>query len=68
MTQCNSLNVRLSNSKLNKLKSDIISNSNDKTNFAHKWLLSNRQVAKLCKAFANISSTDIKISKLNYLR
>ena len=28
MTQCNSLNVRLSNSKLNKLKSDIISNSN----------------------------------------
>ena len=68
MTQCNSLNVRLSNSKLNKLKSDIISNSNDKTNFAHKCLLSNRQVAKLCKAFANISSTDIKLSKLNYLR
>ena len=62
MTQCNSLNVRLSNSKLNKLKSDIIGNSNYKTNFPHKWLLSNRQVAKLRKAFANSSSTDIKLS------
>ena len=77
MTQYNSLNVKLSNSKLNKLKfamkngtdivlilsSYMIGNSNDKTNFPHRLLLTNRQVANLCKAFANNSSTDIKLSK-----
>ena len=53
MTQCNTLNVKLSNSQLNKLKSSIkngtevtlypssnvIRNSNDETNFPHKLLL-----------------------------
>ena len=77
MTQYNSLNVKLSNSQLNKLKSAIknesevvlrlssnmIGNSNDKTNFPHELLLTNRQVANLRKAFANNSSTDIKLSK-----
>ena len=77
MIQYNSLNVKLSNSLLNKLKSAIknetevvlrlssnmIGNSNDETNFRHKLLLTNRQVANLCKAFANNSSTDIKLSK-----
>ena len=77
MTQYNSLNVKLSNSQLNKLKSAIknetdvilrlssnmIGNSNDETNFPHKLLLTNRQVANLCKAFANHTSTDIKLSK-----
>ena len=29
----------------------------------HKLLLTNRQVANLCKAFANYLSTDIKLSK-----
>ena len=63
MTQYNSLNVKLSNSQLNKLKSPIEvgtkvvlrlpSNSNDKINFPHELLLTNRQVANLCKAFAN---------------
>ena len=33
------------------------------TNFPHKLLLSNRQVANLRKAFANYLSTDIKLSK-----
>ena len=35
----------------------------NETNFCHKLLLTNRQVANLCKAFANYLSTDIKLSK-----
>ena len=41
----------------------MIGNSNDETNFPHKLLLTNRQVANLCKAFANYLSTDMKLSK-----
>ena len=77
MTQYNSLNLKLSNSKLNKLKSSIknetdialrissnmVSNSNDNTNFPHELLLINRKVANIRKAFANHSSIDIKLSK-----
>ena len=77
MIQYNSLNVNLSNSKLNKLKSAIedgtdavlrllsnmIGDSDDKISFRHELLLTNRQVANLRKAFANKSSTDIKLSK-----
>ena len=77
MTQYNSLNVKLSNSQLNKLKSSIknetdvslrisssmVGNSNDNTNFRHELLLPNRQVENIRKAFANHSSTDIKLSK-----
>ena len=77
MTQYNSLNVKLSNSQLNKLKSSIknetdvvltissnmVGNSNDNTNFPHELLLTNRQVANIRIAFANHSSTDIKLSK-----
>ena len=77
MTQYNSLNVKLSNSQLNKLKSPIknetdvdlrlssnmIGNSVDETNFPHKLLFTNRQVVNLRKAFASYSSTDIKLSK-----
>ena len=77
MTHYNSLNVKLSNSQLNKLKSSIknetdvvlrissnmVSNSNDNTNFPHELLLTNRQVANIRKAFANHSSIDIKLSK-----
>ena len=35
----------------------------DETNFPHKVLLTNRQVANLHKAFANNLSTNIKLSK-----
>ena len=35
----------------------------DETNFPHKLLLSDRQVANLRKAFANNLSTDIKLLK-----
>ena len=41
----------------------MIGNSDDETNFPHKLLLTNRQVANLSKAFANHTSTDIKLSK-----
>ena len=67
MTQYNSLNVKLSNSQLNKLKSAIkheteivlrlssnmIGKSDDETNFIHQLLLTNRQIANLRKAYAN---------------
>ena len=75
MTQYNSLNVKLSNSQLNKLKSAIKNKTevvlklssnmigDDETDFSHKLLLTNRQVANLCKTFADKSSNDIKWSK-----
>ena len=75
MTQCNSLNVKLSNSQLNKFKSAIKNETeivlrlssnmigDNETNFPHQLLLTNRQVANICKAFANHSSIDIKLSK-----
>ena len=75
MTQYNSLNVKLSNSQLNKLKSAIKDDTevvlrlssnmigNNDTNFHHKLLLTNRQVANLRKVFANYSSADIKLTK-----
>ena len=66
MTQYNILNVKLSNSQLNKLKSEIKNETevvhlrlssnmigDNETNFSHKLLLANRQVA-------NHSSTNIK--------
>ena len=77
MTQYNSLNVKVSNSQLNKLKlaiknetevvlrlsSKMIGNSDDNTNFPHELLLTNRQVASLRKAFVKNTSTDIMLSK-----
>ena len=41
----------------------MFGNSNHETNFPHKLLLTNRQVANLSKAFAKKSSDDIKLSK-----
>ena len=41
----------------------MIGNSDDEANFPHKLLLTNRQVADIRKAFANHTSTDIKLSK-----
>ena len=41
----------------------MIGNSDDETNFPHKLLLTNRQVGNLRKAFANNTSTDVKLSK-----
>ena len=67
----------MSNSKLNKLKSgtkngtvvslkvssDVVGDSNDDNNFPHKLLLTNTQVSRLCKTFANGSSAKITLSK-----
>ena len=73
--QCNSLNVKLSNWQLNKLKSAVKNETevvlrlpsnmvgDDKINFRHKLLLTNRQVANHRQDFENYSSTNIKLSK-----
>ena len=41
----------------------MIGSSDDETNFPHKLLVTNTQVANLFKAFTNYLSTDIKFSK-----
>ena len=80
MTKYNSLNVKLSNSRFNKLKSarknetdvvlrlssNMIGNSDKKSNFPDELLLTNRKVASLPKAFVNNSSTDMKLSKTQF--
>ena len=38
-----------------RLSSNMIGNSDDKTNFLHELLLTNRQVENLCETFANNS-------------
>ena len=67
----------MSNSQLNKLKSriknnaeatlhfssNVVSDSNDETNFPHKLLLTKTQVSRICIAFTNGPSTNIKFSK-----
>ena len=41
----------------------MIGNPYDETNFPHKLSLTNTQVANLRKAYANKSSTNVKLSK-----
>ena len=76
MIQYNSLNVKLSNSQLSKLKSAIkneievfwrlssnmVGSFNDKINLP-ELLLTNKQVANLLKTFVNSFSADIKLLK-----
>ena len=64
MSQYNILNVKLFNSKLNKLKSgikngtevtlklssNVVGHSNDENKFSDKLLLTNMQVSRFCKA------------------
>ena len=75
MTQYNTLNVKSSNSQLNKLKSgikndtqttlklssNVVNDSDDDTYFPHKLILSNTQVSNLLEALANILSTNIEL-------
>ena len=77
MSQYNTLNVKLFNSQLNKLKygikngtevtlklsSNAVGDSNEKNNFPHKLLLTTTQVSKFHKASVNNSSANIKLSK-----
>ena len=75
MVQYKTLNVKLSNSQFNKLKSAIkngtevtllnfVGNSNNETNFAHKLLLPDLQVSKIHNIFEIFgSSANIKFWK-----
>ena len=77
MFQYNTLNVKLSNSQFNNLKSgikngtevtlklssNVVGDSNDENNFPHKLLLTNTQISKLHKAFTINSSANMKLSK-----
>ena len=73
MVEYNTVNAKLSNSQLNKLKSAV--NNNEGTtlrmnarmfsayNLPHELLLTIRQTTKLINAIENNMSTDIKLSK-----
>ena len=73
MIQYNALNVKLSNSELNMLKSaiknrtylssNVIGDSNNENNLPNKLLLTNTQVSKLRILFANNSLANINLSK-----
>ena len=69
MTQYNSLNVKLSNSQFNKLKSAIKNETEVILRLSSNMIGNNedskldRQVSSLRKSFANHSSADIKLSK-----
>ena len=76
MTRYNSVNVKLYNSQLNKLKSttknpsevslklssNMVCDSNGEINFPHKLLTTERQISKLPKDFANNLLANIKLS------
>ena len=77
MSQCIVLNLKLWNSQLNKLKlaikigtavtlkllSNVADDSKDENNFPHKLLLTNTQILKFRKVFANCLSANIELSK-----
>ena len=79
MTKYNSLNVKLSNSQLNKTKSAIkneiervlrlsrnmIGDSNDDTNFLHQLLLTDRQVLSICNLLVIILQLISNFQKLS---
>ena len=80
MIQYNSLNVKLSNSQLNKLKSAIKNETevvlrlssniigDNETNFPHKLLLTERQVSIFVKPLQIIHQSILSCQKLNYQR
>ena len=79
MTQYNSLNVKLSNSQLNKFKSAIKSETEvvlrlssnmigDNETKTHQLLLTNRKVSNIRKAFANNSLIDKKVIKSSTIK
>ena len=78
MNQYNTLNVKLSNSQLNKsisgikagtevtlnLPSNVVVDCDNETSFPHK-ISTNTQVSRICKAFANGSSANkTQLSKM----
>ena len=81
MSQYNALNIKLSNSQFNNLKSgrknrteatlnlssNLIGNSNDETNFPHKLLFTNTKVSRIRKFIVSGSSANIKLFLKTYL-
>ena len=73
MVEYNTVNAKLSNSQLNKLKSAVKNNEGttlrrngrmfNSGNLPHELLLTTRRTTKLRNAIANNMSTDIKLSK-----
>ena len=73
MVEYNTVNAKLSNSQLNKLKRTVKNNEGttlrisarmfNSDNLPHKLLLTTRQTSKLRNAIGNNMSTDIKLSK-----
>ena len=73
MVEYNTVNAKLSNSQLNKLKTEVKSNEGttlrmntrmfNSDNLPHELLLTTRQTTKLRNAIENSRSTDIKLSK-----
>ena len=47
-----------------KISSNVAGDSNDQNNFPYKLLLTNAQVSRLRKSFANNSSVNKKLSKI----
>ena len=82
MTQYNSLNVKLSNSQLDKLKSamedetevvlrlssNMIGDSDDKINFPHELLLTIEKLQIFVKPLQIIYQLILSYQKLKYLR
>ena len=74
MTQYNTLNVKLSNSQLNELKSgikigtevtlkfssNVVGDSNDETKFPHRLLLTNTQALRLLKGIGKTIKNEAK--------
>ena len=77
MTHFNTLNIYLSNLQLNELNSgiknsaevtlnlssNVVGDSIDEINFQHELLSTDTQASRLCKAFRNNLSADVKLSK-----
>ena len=73
MIEYNTVNAKISNSQVNKLKSAVKSNEGttlrmnarmfNSDNLPHELLLTTRQTTKLRNAIENNMSTDIKLSK-----
>ena len=51
-----------------KISSNVAGDSNDQNNFPYKLLLTNAQVSRLRKSFANNSSVNTKLSKIQLHR
>ena len=78
MVEYNTVNVKLSNSRLNKLKSAVKNRQGttlrmntrlfNGNNLPHELFLTQRQITKLRNNIENNLETDIKLSKAQYLK